>query len=264
MKCGTTSLYNYLKAHPEIAMSHRKEPSYFCHSYDRPLSWYESLFPGREDAVLGEASTHYTKYPIYQKVPSRIHDVLPSAKLIYLVRDPVERIVSQYVHRRSRDEENRPISECLELRKTNPYVAYSRYATQIEQYRQYYGDEKLLIVDSQKLRFERKRTLDRIFEFLGVQGRHLEEQHIEQESNQTANTTERVGIARSLARVRWVRRAYASVPASLRNLLKPLYRSSVQKPRIRREKKEELYDYFRPEVEWLRQYTGNAFRTWNV
>jgi hypothetical protein len=148
--------------------------------------------------------------------------VLPSTKLIYLVRDPVERIISQYVHRRSRDEENRPISECLEVRKENPYVAYSCYATQIEQYRQYFGDEQLLIVDSQELRCERKRTLDRIFEFLGVQVGHLEEQHIEQESNQTADTTERVGIARSLARVRWIRRTYASIPVSLRNLLKPL------------------------------------------
>jgi hypothetical protein len=56
MKCGTTSPYNYLKDHSEIAMSNRKEPSYFCHSYDRSLSWYESLFPEREEAVLAKAS----------------------------------------------------------------------------------------------------------------------------------------------------------------------------------------------------------------
>jgi hypothetical protein len=264
MKCGTTSLYNYLRDHPEIAMSQLKEPSYFCHSYDRPLSWYQSLFPKKEDAVLGEASTHYTKYPIHNGIPARIHDVLPSVKLIYLVRDPVERIVSQYVHERTRDEETRPMSDCLTLEKTNPYIAYSCYAEQIKQYRPYFEDEQILVVNAHKLKNERQQTLHRIIDFLGVEALPLKEERVQEESNQSAGSTERTGIVRTLAQVSWLHRAYACVPERVRDVLKPLYRSPVQKPEIETSKKEALYEYFRPEVEWLRQYTGKTFDTWNV
>lgn len=264
MKCGTTSLYNYLRAHPEIAMSQHKEPSYFCHSYDRPLSWYESLFPKKEDAVLGEASTHYTKYPIHQGVPARIHDVLPSVKLIYLVRDPVERIVSQYVHKRSHDQETRPLSDCLELTKENPYVAYSCYAEQIKQYTPYFEDANILVVDAHKLKHERQQTLAQIFDFLGVQPLQLDGERVQEESNKSAGSTERTGIVRTLAQVSWLHRAYASVPERIRDVLKPLYRSPVQKPEIETGKKEALYEYFRPEVKWLRQYTGKGFDAWRV
>jgi hypothetical protein len=262
MKCGTTSLYNYLRSHPEIAVSQHKEPSYFCHSYDRPLSWYKSLFPEKENGVLGEASTHYTKYPIHQGVPARIHDVLPSVKFIYLVRDPVERIVSQYVHKRSRDEEKRPLSACLELTKENPYIAYSCYAEQIKQYRPYFEDEQILVVDAHRLKHERQQTLSRVFEFLGVRALQLNRKHIQEESNQSAGSTERAGIVQTLAQVSWLHKAYASVPARIRDVLKPLYRSPVGKPEI--EAEEKLYEYFRSEVDWLRGYTGKHFSTWNV
>jgi len=264
MKCGTTSLYNYLRDHPEIAMSQRKEPSYFCHSYDRPLSWYESLFPEKKDAALGEASTHYTKYPIHQGIPARIHDVLPSVKLIYLVRDPVERIVSQYVHKRSHDEETRSLPDCLELKETNPYIAYSSYAEQVKQYRSYFEDEQILVVDAHKLKHERQKTLAGIFDFLGVKPLQLDEEKVQEESNQSAGSTERAGIVRALVQVSWLHRAYATVPEGVRDVLKPLYRSPVQKPEIETGKKEALYEYFHPEVEWLRQYTGEEFDAWNV
>jgi hypothetical protein len=264
MKCGTTSLYNYLQAHPDVVMSRIKEPSYFCHSYDEPLSWYHSLFPERGDAIIGEASTHYTKYPIHQGVPRRIHNVLPTARLIYLVRDPVERIVSQYVHERSRAEEDRPLSECLELDEKNPYIAYSCYALQMKQYRAYFDDAQLLVVDAENLKHNRRATLRQILDFIGVGSGLPEEKQLRQEANQSVGTTERMGIARTLAEISWLHSAYASIPSRIRSWMKPLYRSPVGKPDLRADERKRLYEYLRPQVEWLRQYADKPFNRWGV
>ena len=98
-KCGTTSLHEYLDLHPEVAMSREKELDFFVEEkhWGRGVEWYAAQF---EDApVRGESSPSYTAYPRYRGVPERIRRVVPDAKLVYLVRDPVERIVSHFVHR---------------------------------------------------------------------------------------------------------------------------------------------------------------------
>src|SRR5215207_2554839 len=89
-KCGTTSLWLYLNQHPQIAFSIEKEPAFFVRDdYLDHLDWYESLF--EEATVVGEASTLYTTFLVHVDVPARIHGMVPDAKLIYMVRDPVER-----------------------------------------------------------------------------------------------------------------------------------------------------------------------------
>lgn len=92
-KCGTTSLHEYLNAHPQIAMSREKELDFFVaeKNWSRGLDWYEAQF---EDApIRGESSVSYAAFPEYQGVPERIVRALPDARVIYLVRDPVERVV---------------------------------------------------------------------------------------------------------------------------------------------------------------------------
>src|SRR4051812_36085465 len=88
-RAGTTSLYHYLRSHPEIWMSPEKELYFFVedHNWKRGIEWYERHFPAGTP-VRGEASTFYTHFPIRPGVPERIAALLPSAKLIYLVRDP--------------------------------------------------------------------------------------------------------------------------------------------------------------------------------
>jgi hypothetical protein len=264
MKCGTTSLYTYLDGHPDIAMSRVKEPNYFGKPQEKSLSWYKSLFPHRDGVVLGEASTFYTMHPFRQGVPERIYERIPSVKLIYLVRDPVERILSHYAHNRAHNEELRSLSECLSMKERNGYVAYSSYALQMKQYTPYFSDDQILVVESEKLRSERQATLRCICNFIGVDPDGIGETEIQKEANQSEKQTELVGVTRNLARIQNVRRVYTALPASVRNFLKPLYRSRVQKPELTEEQETELYEYFRPEVEWLRQYTGQEFDSWKI
>ena len=99
MKCGTHSLHQYLDLHPEIAMSQRKELNFFLTEakFAQGLEWYSAQIAGNGTA-RGESSPNYSKCHMFPGVAERMHATLPDIKLIYLVRDPVERAVSHYVH----------------------------------------------------------------------------------------------------------------------------------------------------------------------
>src|SRR5688572_21284860 len=136
-KAGTTSLYSYLAAHPDIYGSPIKEPKYFLNEQptanDRRA--YYSLFEGRtSQRRTFEATPHYTQFPGYTGVPQRIAAELPDAQLIYIIRHPIERTYSHYMFRLTSAEarEFRGFEEALDL---HPFYTYiSRYHSQLEQY----------------------------------------------------------------------------------------------------------------------------------
>src|SRR5688500_4466677 len=99
LKCGTTSLHHYLNLHPQIAMSRPKELNFFVEELNWELGtdWYTSHFDPAAD-VRGETSPHYTNRPRFEGVAERIAESAPGARLIYMVRDPIKRLLSHYVH----------------------------------------------------------------------------------------------------------------------------------------------------------------------
>ena len=95
-KCGTSSLFSYLAAHPRVYRSYRKEVHYFDLNYDKPVNWYQSHFSYRWQKVLsGDASPYYIYHP---SVCQRLWELAPEAKLIVLLRNPVNRAYSNYEH----------------------------------------------------------------------------------------------------------------------------------------------------------------------
>ncbi|MDA3935096.1 MAG: sulfotransferase [Gammaproteobacteria bacterium] len=102
-KCGTTSLYLQLRQHPQVYLPDIKEPTFFSErgigTWSKGLEWYSSLFTdAADDQIRGEASTSYSKAPWYGDAAEKIHQTIPEAKLIYMVRNPVSQIVSHYEH----------------------------------------------------------------------------------------------------------------------------------------------------------------------
>lgn len=176
-RAGTTSLHYYLSLHPEIQMSATKEPHFFAGPagnipYGTPrvgsLAAYRALFDPRV-AVRGEASPSYAAYPRRTGVPARIREMVPGARMIYLVRDPVERTLSHYRHRVAVEGEHRGLAEALgDYGPSNIYLCASRYATQLEQYLQCFPATSVLIIDQSELRGSRAQALRRIFTFLCV------------------------------------------------------------------------------------------------
>lgn len=170
MKSGTTSLYHYLRAHPEVFMPGLKEVDFFTTemNWSKGWRWYARQFEDAppEASALGEASTSYTKHPRYPGVPGRIAQYLPDAKLIYVVRHPIDRMRSHYQHNVALGEERTPIDEAL---ISNPaYFDCSRYAMQIERYLEHFPRERVLLLTSEDLRHERAATVRKVLAFLEV------------------------------------------------------------------------------------------------
>src|SRR3954451_85173 len=99
LKCGTTSLHHYLNLHPQIEMSRPKELNFFVAELNWPLGteWYASHF-SRQAPVGVESSPRYTSRPRFEGVAERIRSVLGEVRLIYVVRGPIDRMLSHYLH----------------------------------------------------------------------------------------------------------------------------------------------------------------------
>jgi hypothetical protein len=168
-KAGTTALHTYLAGHPQVFLPAVKEPDFFVreHAWSRGIAWYEELFAAAGDAVArGEASTSYTMFPFFTGVPQRLLGVVPTPKLIYLMRDPVVRMRSAYQHGLSRGMETRSIEDAL-LHETR-YLIPSCYAFQLEQWLPHVPADDVLLLTAEALRTDRTTTLARVLEFLGV------------------------------------------------------------------------------------------------
>ena len=186
MKSGTTSLYHYLRDHEQIFMSRIKELDFFAEAgnWSRGMDWYRQQFKGAENALArGEASTLYTKYPEHTGVPERIAATVPDVRLIYVVRDPIERLRSHYQHRVMTGMEKSPPEVAL---LENPsYVNCSRYAMQLERYLDHFPREQILVVPSEALKADRTATVQQVYEFLGVDPSRMPP-HLDKEYYRTA------------------------------------------------------------------------------
>ncbi|MHB1829738.1 MAG: sulfotransferase family protein [Steroidobacteraceae bacterium] len=172
MKSGTTSLHEYLDTHPQIAMSQEKEPGYFVEelSLSKGEEWYLNLFD-QDDRYryVGESSTHYTKLPIYCGVPERLHRFNPDARLIYIMRNPFDRVISHYWHAVRNIHHGGEPRPLLKAVQDNPeYLAFSDYAMQLEPYIARFGRHALFTLTFEALVDDPQRELDRIYRWLGL------------------------------------------------------------------------------------------------
>lgn len=170
MKGGTTSLYHYLGAHPQVFLPRIKEVDYFTDELNagRGIDWYHRLFRDApaETVAFGEASTSYTKYPRFQGAPQRIADLIPGVRLVYVVRDPLARIRSHHRHNVTLGEESDDLSTAV--RRDPAYLDYSRYATQIDRYMELFPRHQLLVITSEDLRDHRRDTVRRVLLHIGA------------------------------------------------------------------------------------------------
>ena len=171
MKCGTSTLHTQLAAQPGVFMSTPKEPNFFSDDavFAQGMPWYEALFAAAPaDALKGEASTHYTKLPTHPHAAARLHAALPALRLIYMIRDPVERLVSHYIHEWTMGVITAPLDDAVE--RHPELVAYSRYGMQIGPYVDLYGTDRILVLRLEAMQAEPQAVLDRVGRFLGLDG----------------------------------------------------------------------------------------------
>lgn len=273
MKGGTTSLHRYLSEHPQVFMTKVKEVDFFTEelNWDKGFDWYARQFADApHDAKRGEASTSYTKHPRYSGAPARIAEHLPDARLIYVVRDPVERIRSHYQHNVAIGEESRSFEDAL---TSNPsYIDYSRYAMQIDRYLEHFSQDHLLVITSEDLRNKRAETFKRVLEFIGVDP-SVEIRSLGQEFYKTEERPAYgplVGAAR-----RTLKRLFPKsvglwrgrfLPDSVkRRIGKPMAEESrVSSTTVSDDARAHISSQLRDDVARLREFLGEGFDGWGI
>ena len=167
MKGGTSALHNYLREHPQVCMSTKKETDFFFRPAGHDLAWYRSQFTEPADQY-GEASPNYTKRHLVDGMPQRMHELLPDIRLIFLARDPIERAVSHFLHNVHKGRVRRDEFETYFADLDNQAVQTSRYHWQLEPFVEVYGLERILVLASESLRDDRAETIRQVFRFLDV------------------------------------------------------------------------------------------------
>jgi Sulfotransferase family len=148
MKSATTSLYRWLADQPEIFLARPKETDFFTRDdrWARGATWYASLFEAAgEDQLLGEASVSYSSPRSCEVAAYRMASTIPTAKLVCVLRHPLERIRSHYRHEVQRGRERRRMVEALRD-PANPYVGHSRYFACLNPYLEWFGRDQLCVV----------------------------------------------------------------------------------------------------------------------
>jgi hypothetical protein len=267
-KAGTTSLWAYLNEHPEIFMAQEKE----LHFFDRPRNWsrgaewYSRQFTGWSgEPVIGEATPAYTRFPQFTDVPRRAFEVVPKARLIYVVRNPVDRIRSQYLHERGAGFERDEFAHAV---LTNPmYVNGSRYCLQIDQWLEYFPRESLLVLTSEQLLHDGARTMAQVYDFLDVDATWVP----------TLGTLHRTGTAPARpTTIRRLQSTYAGqllkehAPPRLRRCYTAALRGTIDRPvstsgaQLDPGLAEKLRDLVRDDVHRLREHLPAGFDGWGL
>ena len=171
MKCGTSTLHAQLAAQPQFFMTEPKEPNFFSNDeiYAKGEAWYRGLFAAAPaGAIKGESSTHYTKLPTYPMTVERLGALIPTAKFVYVTRDPVERLISHYIHEWTQGVITCGIEEAIE--KHPELTDYSCYAYQLHPFLERFGIDRVLHVEFERMTAEPQAMLARIADFLGAKG----------------------------------------------------------------------------------------------
>jgi len=172
-KAGTTSVYHYLDEHPNVFMSDPKETWFFKSGNVGNLEHYSrTYFEGYDgERAVGEGTTAYMGHP---EVPARIAQHIPDAKLIFLLRNPVERVYSQYWFRLQRGKFRPTTSFSEAIREQNDnalgvgLIELGRYYRHLTHYEQHFDRSQMLVLLFRDLRENSKALMHDLYSFIGV------------------------------------------------------------------------------------------------
>lgn len=225
-KSGTTTLYRWLCEQPEVFPLALKEPRFFSRDWHKGLEWYAELFaPCPEDQLVGEASTNYTDVQYSDLAAARMAQVIPDARLVYLLRHPVERLRSQYRHDWRRAAESAPLEAAVQ-RAGNPYVGRSLYHRRLQPYIERFSRDQICVVRFEDLVSTEGPAWADVLSHLGLSGRPSPtDAH-----NVTADRPQVSPLVRRLDRAGWPARLGAVAPPVRRWGQRILQRAPTRPP----------------------------------
>lgn len=198
VKSGTSSLFTYLKKHPNVVASDRKEINYFDRYYSRGLAWYRSHFPtfmavrkaklnGKKKLITGEATPGYLFHPL---AAQRVRETIPTVKLIVLLRNPVDLVYSFYQQQYRRGLETLSLEKALEQETARlagewekmaadeqyfsfncyyySYLSRGMYINQLKRWLELFPRDQMLILVSEEFFEAPSRGVDSVCSFLDI------------------------------------------------------------------------------------------------
>ena len=195
-KCGTSSLYDHLMEHPFVGKSLTKQIHFFDRYYDRQVFWYRVCFPflwekffvekiKRQKFSTGEATVHYMTHPL---AAQRAHSIVPNAKIIVMLRNPIDRAYSHYNMEKANNKETLSFDDAIDneskrlqgefeemLNNQNnsgrnyphrAYVKSGEYIDQIKRWHKYYPKENFLYINSEEFSKNPSRVYSEVLSFL--------------------------------------------------------------------------------------------------
>jgi sulfotransferase family protein len=270
LKCGTTSIHHYLGLHPQIQMSKPKELNFFAEelNWDLGLDWYASRFDQRFE-VRGESSPHYTNLPRFEGIPQRIKEHCPDARLIYMVRDPIKRILSHWVHSTGAGYETRELMPTLSEPDTS-YIHRSMYWMQLQPYLELFEREQIEVIAQEELQGEREETMRKAFRFAGVDESFTSEQFDREWEKSSAKQGDKYKFMEKAVKLPGLRsfdRNFDRLPESLRWIVEKVVhdpeKPPAPKPKLPDDLFETLRSRFGADVAALQEFAGREFKGWH-
>jgi hypothetical protein len=275
-KAGTTSLYHYLSEHPQVEMSSQKEPDYFSdkaineqgmyYAKNRvnTLDKYESLFVQKEAVVYGEGSVSYL---FYDNVAEDIKKYNPNAKIIIMLRNPIERAFSHYLM----DYRLGLISDSFEnviAKKSKhknahlfyqQYIEVSKYATQIQRYLDFFEKDSILFIDYDDFKKNVSETVDKTYNFLNISAEFAADIN----TKYNTFTMPKNKVIRFIYSFVFLRKilTFLFPIYFVRNIRGFLFKAN-EKPELLKETRNLLRKIFNDDIRKLEEVLGNNYSKW--
>jgi hypothetical protein len=226
----------------------------------RDISQYEELFEPQPGQILFEASTAYTFYPLRRlQIWEDMYEYNPLLRFIYLVRNPIDRMISSYMHLYLRGYTDLNIHKTL--KKECSLLAISRYYTQIIPFIRKFGRDRVLILDVEDLHENRQHALNRVAEFLGIDESGLTDQPVVHRNRSLDNTLVHHKWDNPGRLYNWVRKVS---PKTLRKIARMGGRVLPERPELTLAEKKMIIDVLDLEIEHLEKLMGKSLQHWKI
>ena len=267
MKGATTSLAKRLAEHPDIFFTPIKQTHFFAEDdeYEKSLNFYREYFKNcKGEKAIGEASPSYSRSKRYPHASTRIAADLPDAKLIYIIRDPIARMESQWIEARRGGWHVPPFNEAIFSPNTD-ILSSSLYWNELEQYRKHYPDNRILVLYTEDFRENPAECLRECYRYLEVDidfdGGNVGS--IDRPSE--GATMDREWVNKYLRRSGLGKKLSQSIPRPLINALRPLVRKRIKdRPVWDLDVLSRAKEIVRADSAKILQYSGKSENFWSL
>lgn len=264
-KCGTTNLAAQLAGHADVAFCKIKEPGYFHQHADwqSGLEQYHALFTPQPGQICGEASTMYTFFPEWPETATRLFAYNPDLKLIYIMRNPVERVISNYTHNLVRGIDT--VSPEQTVLQDPGYINRSRYGVQIRPYLELFPRQNILLLIFEEYVADQAGTLRQVAEFLEISSTGYRQVDTVEQHKTVGEYQIKYEFLREFVGSPFFQRVRTKLPTSLRQAVKRQVSNKVEEtpvfsPQLRATLQRLLAD----DVRTIEEVMGRRIACWHA